>query len=245
MEGPLPAHVAEVAIAALGESSSRTSSSSRRDVMVETLRSAILSGELEEGEIYPAPAIAAQLGVSTTPVREAMIKLSEDRLISVLPNRGFLVTSPTPREIDDILDARVLLEVPAIRRLAGQGLDDAHYRRLHAVASESVASAETLDLSANVRADLEFHVGLVALAGNDEVTRMVRSLRSRWRLRGLGSPEKRAALLRSAHEHLEILRLVREQREEEAAALLERHLVDAGEVWKADAGEARRLDAAG
>lgn len=235
--GPLPGHVAEVAIAALEQSGNGAGSASRRDLMVETLRSAILSGELAEGEIYPAPAIAAQLGVSTTPVREAMIKLSEDRLISVLPNRGFLVTSPTPEEIDDILDARLLLEVPAVRRLAARGIGDADYRRLHAIASESVASAETLELSANVRADLEFHVGLVELAGNGEVTRMVRSLRSRWRLRGLGSPEKRVALLRSAHEHLEILRLVRERREHEAAELLERHLVDAGDVWKADAAE--------
>ncbi|WP_449279022.1 GntR family transcriptional regulator [Leucobacter sp. GX24907] len=235
MAGPLPEHVAQTARAALTQESGKSSPASRRDLMVETLRSAILSGELNEGAIYPAPAIAAQLGLSTTPVREAMIKLADDHLISVLPNRGFLVTNPTPTEIDDILDARLLLEVPAVRRLAVTGVEDLDYRRLHALASESVASAETLDLSSNVRADLEFHVGLVELAGNREVTRMVRSLRSRWRLRGLGSPEKRAALLRSAHEHLDILRLVRDQRVDEAAALLESHLVAAGEVWKADA----------
>ncbi len=68
-----------------------------RGQAVEMLRASIVAGELEPGEIYSAPALAERLGVSATPVREAMLDLAKDGLVEPVRNRGFRIVSSTMR----------------------------------------------------------------------------------------------------------------------------------------------------
>ena len=81
-----------------------------RDVVFNTLRKAILKGELKPGERLMEIALAERLGVSRTPVREAMRKLELEGLVSIIPNKGAYVTGITRKDVEDIYAIRSLLE---------------------------------------------------------------------------------------------------------------------------------------
>ena len=81
-----------------------------RDVVFNTLRRAILKGELEPGERLMEIALANRLGVSRTPVREAIRKLELEGLVKIIPNKGAYVTGITPKDVQDIYMIRSILE---------------------------------------------------------------------------------------------------------------------------------------
>ena len=81
-----------------------------RDVVFNTLRKAILKGELKPGERLMEIALADRLGVSRTPVREALRQLELEGLVKIIPNKGAYVTGITPKDVHDIYMIRSLLE---------------------------------------------------------------------------------------------------------------------------------------
>src|SRR5882757_240731 len=87
---------------------------SRRRQVTENLRAAIISGQMEPGVVYSAPILAEEFGVSPTPVREAMLDLAKDGLIEVARNKGFRVIEPSQHELDEMMELRLLLEVPTV-----------------------------------------------------------------------------------------------------------------------------------
>ena len=82
------------------------------------IRTKIVTGELDEPRIYSVPVLAAALGVSATPVREAMRELAVEGLVEVVPNRGFRVVDVSKHDLDEIFELRLMLEVPAAGRIA-------------------------------------------------------------------------------------------------------------------------------
>src|SRR6266571_3953143 len=77
---------------------------SHRRHITDRLRAAIIAGTMEAGPVYSAPALAAQFGVSPTPVREAMIDLAKDGLVEVLRYKGFRVLEPSEKTLRDMLE---------------------------------------------------------------------------------------------------------------------------------------------
>jgi len=75
-----------------------------------------MSGEMRPGSIYSAPALGALLGVSPTPVREAMLDLTKEGLVEVVRNKGFRVVNLSESDLADLAELRYLLEVPTIRQ---------------------------------------------------------------------------------------------------------------------------------
>ncbi|RFU39823.1 GntR family transcriptional regulator [Actinomadura logoneensis] len=199
--------------------------------VTEALRAWIVTGELEPGQVYSAPRLGAQLGVSPTPVREAMLDLVKEGLVRTARNKGFEVLAPSPAALHDILEMRLLLEVPTVRRLAERGVREADLAALLPLAEETVRAAEKLDVVRHVAADLKFHLALLGLWGNDEITETVRALRSRSRLAGLWSAENHDAMIESAHEHLALLDLLRRRDDAATAELMEHHITRVSAFW--------------
>ena len=85
-----------------------------RDVVFNTLRQAILKGELKPGERLMEIALAERLGVSRTPIREAMRKLEQEGLVVMIPRRGAQVANITEKDLNDVLEVRIALENVAI-----------------------------------------------------------------------------------------------------------------------------------
>ena len=87
-----------------------------RDVVFQTLRNAILKGELKPGERLMEIQLAQKLGVSRTPVREALRKLELEGLVIMIPRRGAIVADITVQDLNDVLEVRQALEELAVRK---------------------------------------------------------------------------------------------------------------------------------
>ncbi|MGI5443993.1 GntR family transcriptional regulator [Streptomyces shenzhenensis] len=136
---------------------------SLRDATVRTLHAAVISGYLRPGSVYSARALGTQLGISATPVREAMLDLVKEGLVEAVPNKGFRVVQLTERELDELNELRQLIEVPTVRRIALKGIDDpVAIAELRELAEELVRSAREKNFIAHHVADLQFHLKLLA-----------------------------------------------------------------------------------
>ncbi|WP_419998707.1 GntR family transcriptional regulator [Streptomyces boninensis] len=153
----------------------RVRRSSVRGQTLEALRGMLASGELAPGEVYSAPSLGAGLGVSATPVREAMQQLAAEGAVEVVPNVGFRVVERRAPAGEELAEVRRLLVVPVVRRLAGgaagergQNLDadldlDLDLDRLRDAARAADAAPR------DTAAECGFFAELFALAGNGEL----------------------------------------------------------------------------
>jgi DNA-binding GntR family transcriptional regulator len=217
--------VNELALPALG------SRRNLREEITETLRAAVISGELRPGVVYSAPSLATQFGVSPTPVREAMLDLAGEGLVDTVRNKGFRVTELSEDDLDELSELRALIEVPTIRRIAATGVAPAVLDELRPLAAGIETAAARGDLIAHVAADMEFHLRLLALAGNRHLVETVRSLRARSRIYGLRSLADRGALVPSAHEHAELLDLLAAGDADGAERLMRGHIGHVRGIW--------------
>ncbi|RJL36104.1 GntR family transcriptional regulator [Bailinhaonella thermotolerans] len=203
---------------------------SLREQVAQALRASLIAGEMRPGVVYSAPVLAAQFGVSPTPVREAMLDLAKEGLVEAVRNKGFRVMELSDRELDEITELRGLIEVPVVARLA-ETADPESLERLRPVAEEIVAAAEARDLLTYVNADIRFHLALLGLAGNSHLVDVVRDLRNRARLYGLSALAERGALVDSAREHLHLLDLMLQRDATAAATLTTGHIQKTRGIW--------------
>ncbi|NEA49343.1 GntR family transcriptional regulator [Streptomyces sp. SID10815] len=201
-----------------------------RDQVADALRAALIAGELRPGVVYSAPALAAELGVSATPVREAMLDLAREGLVEAVRNKGFRITEMTDRDLDEFTELRTLIEVPTVGRVtetAGGGQLEA----LRPLARRIVTAAREGDVLAYLEADHRFHLELLGLAGNTRLVEVVADLRKRSRLYGLGSLKETGRLVSSAEEHVELLDLMLAGEARAAEDCMRRHLAHLRTLW--------------
>ena len=177
---------------------------SLREQVAHALRAAVVAGELAPGEVYSAPGLAARFGVSVTPVREALLDLAREGMVTAVRNKGYRVTALDESTLDDIHHVRELLEVPAVVSLAGR-VTAAELAALHETAQEIEDCARTGDVVGYVEADRRLHLELLRLAGNDLLVDLVADLRTRTRLYGLTRLADDGGLVDSAREHVRLL----------------------------------------
>ena len=168
-----------------------------REQVVDQLRIAIVSGEMPPGAVCSVPSLARTLGISTTPIREALLQLTSDGLLQPMRNRGFRVVDPSLDELRGIFEVRMQLEASAFRKLVKMGAND--LSELEAQADAIAESVETGDVPRSLAPDRAFHAELLALAGNDVLADIVLRLRDRMRLYGIrsahGLERQRASVL--------------------------------------------------
>ncbi|QDO02156.1 GntR family transcriptional regulator [Streptomyces sp. S1A1-8] len=206
--------------------------SSYRERVADALRAALIAGELRAGEVYSAPTLAARFGVSATPVREAMLDLAKEGLVDTVPNKGFRVTAVSEKQLDEYTHIRSLIEIPTTVQLATTA-DPVPLEALRPAAREIVTAAAAGDLIAYVEADIRFHLGLLALAGNAHLVEVVGDLRKRSRLYGLNALAEAGRLQDSAEEHLELLDALVDRDPEAVRRVMTRHLGHVRGLWAA------------
>lgn len=201
-------------------------STSLRDWVLQRVRSEIVSGHSIPGTMYSVPALANDLGVSTTPVREALLELSRGGLLTPVRNRGFRVEATSLDDLNNLFALRDLLERYAMVAIAEKritGTED-----LRVLADEIAAAVEKNDVEGYIETDRVFHQALVARAENPLLTRLVISLRDEMRLYGIDTPAGRERQIRSVEEHYQLVKLAEAGKTEAIAALISRHILD----WK-------------
>ncbi|UOR02678.1 GntR family transcriptional regulator [Leucobacter allii] len=212
---------------------------SLRETVLEQIRTAIITGEIAEGELVSAPTLGQSLGVSATPVREAMMELARDGVVETVKNKGFRVTAMTAAELDDLAEIRLMIEPPAMHRVAGR-LDDDSTAALTRLADACLRAAEHGDLVEYLRHDREFHAVALRHAGNAQLVQLATSLRVRTRMYGIATLARDGRLAASAREHHELVRLLRAGDADGAERLMRTHIGHARKAWatgRPEAGE--------
>lgn len=204
---------------------------SLRDQALAVLKLRLVSGDLAPGEIYSAAALATELGVSNSPLREAMLTLVNQGLMETVRNRGFRVVPLSDKERRNVYDLRVLLEVPSMARLASMPEVKARRKEFSSIADEIVAAAVEGDIVGYLDADLRFHLGLLGLLGNDLLVTIVGNLRDQTRQFGLRALSRAGALVKSAEEHHAILNAIVKGDAKLTTALMTKHLAHIRGDW--------------
>jgi DNA-binding GntR family transcriptional regulator len=195
---------------------------SRTEAVLDAVKHAILTGRLTPGQPLIENELAAQLGVSKTPVREALKTLAGAGLVTMSPYRGASV-----RLVDDVLahsvyDIRVLLEPEAVRRSAARG-ESARESWATAAAALDLADLAA-DRAERQQANREFHRALYSGCGNDLMVGILDGLRDQTALVSTSVWTRNASWEQEAAEHRAILDAVTAGRPESAARLLEEHI---------------------
>ncbi len=194
-----------------------------RDVVFQTLRQAILRGELKPGERLMEIHLAQKLGVSRTPVREAIRKLELEGLVLMIPRKGAVVAEITISDLEDVLEVRTVLEEMAVRHACRRITQDqlAELRRL---SDEFKRSLSADDVVLCAQADVNFHEAIYRSNGNRRLIQILNNLREqmyRYRMEYLKDKQSHGLLVR---EHEEILHALEVRDEEQAARVTCRHI---------------------
>ncbi|GGA67441.1 GntR family transcriptional regulator [Neiella marina] len=205
----------------------------RTEYVVSMLRERILSGELKAGSALRQAALAAQVGVSRIPIREALLQLEAEGLVEFEPHKGATVACMSKAMVDDLFELRALIECDLLSRsipqmteqdfeLAAQSLDtmERAWQREDAIAIWS-------DMN------MDFHLSLYRAANRPHALDLVRTLNH-----NSGRYVRMNLLLtgakpRSELEHRQLLELCQQQQVAQACALLKTHILDSAEEIKA------------
>lgn len=147
-----------------------------RDVVFNTLREAILKGELKPGERLMELQLASRLGVSRTPIREAIRMLELEGLAVTVPRKGAQVAKMTEKDMEDVLQIRRVLDELAVR-LACDKITDQQLRALKGAVRGFEESTRSRDVKKVAQADVAFHDAIYKAADNPKLMTLLNNLR--------------------------------------------------------------------
>jgi DNA-binding GntR family transcriptional regulator len=206
-----------------------------RERVLDSLREAIVTGELKPGQALTENDLAAQLGVSRAPLREALQILSHEGLVEMVAYRGTVVRKLTKQDIEELYSLRSILEQFAVRRIiAGGSAEDVE--TLRAIFEEMLEAAQAGDLKQINQLDRRFHDALIDLSRHELLAaiwgmvtlrvRQVMALRNR----------RNSDLTQIAYNHVPIIDAIAAQDEAAALQLVEKHVFSARdlivELWQ-------------
>jgi DNA-binding GntR family transcriptional regulator len=190
------------------------------------LLNSIVSGGVEPGSALRPDAIARQLQVSTTPVREAMQRLENDGLAVKLPNRGWFVREYSDQQVRDLYEMRTALECFSVRLACGRITDEElAWLREHQTSGEAALAAGDMDAYRIYNRDL--HAAIFRAARNSYLTSVMGQIRLQSEMlmaktiRIIGRP------LRAIEEHHRLIELVAARDAAQAERLMEVHIMSA------------------
>ena len=201
-----------------------------RDVVFNTLRQAILKGELKPGERLMEIALAERLGVSRTPIREAMRKLEQEGLVVMIPRRGAQVANITEKDLNDVLEVRIAPPVtsagisPCAIEKACDRMTEEEMSKLWLAAKEFEHTIAEGNLVKLAEADVAFHEIIYRASDNKRLIQVLNNMREqiyRYRVEYLKEGETRDVLVK---EHEELTRAIRERNVERAKELSFQHI---------------------
>jgi DNA-binding GntR family transcriptional regulator len=197
--------------------------------LVEQLRQRILAGELPQGTALRQDALAGQYGVSRIPLREALRRLEAEGLVRIEPNKGAVVADFQPEEIGELFEMRAALE-PELIRLAVplvRPADLVEAAAALALYERALDKGQVADWGA---LNWRFHAALYRAAGRPRWLEAVAQLNRQTDRFVRLQLALTGALDRARSEHRAILELARDGQADEAAALVRRHILEAGEM---------------
>ena len=189
----------------------------------EAIRNSLLSGEWKIGEIYNEKAIAADLGISRTPVREALLELASQGLIVFLPRKGLMVNRFTRRDVDEIFELRKAIELAAVEKITRTSPPFDLFDIEESLLKQRKAANEK-DFPAYMEADRLFHTRFSELTNNRRLIAILENLRDMIHMMGYKALSLEGRALEVIEEHQAIFEAVKKGNVEEARRAMENHL---------------------
>jgi DNA-binding GntR family transcriptional regulator len=206
-----------------GRKQPRRSGGSLSGDAYELLKWKILCMELEQGRLYAERELCDISGLGRAPVSHAVLRLREDRLIDVIPRRGIIVRSWSPEMIDQLMEARIPVEIEAAG-LAAARASDADIAGLEALLAAGARQVEVADRAALARTDRDFHVGLARVTRNEVLVEIVEHLHERslmlWFVNLAGRPQFQSAY----DQHCDVMAALKRRDPAAARAAMRTHL---------------------
>ena len=202
-----------------------------RDVVFNTLREAILRGDLVAGERLMELQLAAKLGVSRTPIREAIRMLEQEGLAITIPRKGAIVAGMTEKDMQDVLEIREALEELSVQ-VACDKITDEEIEKLQKNMKNFEHSLKSGDGKKMAQADVEFHDVIYQATDNPKLINMLNNLREqmyRYRVEYLKNPENHEQLLK---EHEAIYKGIVEKDKQAVTNMIRRHISNQVDVVK-------------
>ena len=188
-----------------------------------TLRRAIITGEFAPGERLMEISLANRLGVSRTPVREAIRKLELEGLVIMIPRKGAQVAKITEKSLRDVIEIRCVLEEFAAS-LACERITEEGKEKLKEAHRQFVEAAQTNDIIDIVEKDEQFHDAIFQATCNDRLITIINNLREqfyRYRMEYVKDIEQHSVLVT---EHEQLLHAIFNQDSETAKQIMRTHL---------------------
>jgi DNA-binding GntR family transcriptional regulator len=200
-----------------------------REQVLEALRDAIVHGDLKPGQAIVEADLAAQLGVSRAPIREALQILNSEGLLETIPYHGTTVRQLTRTDIEELYSLRSVLEVFAVRRIiAHRNPEDVAILQGHF--QEMLTNADAGDLKRVNEIDRAFHDSLIRLSQHSMLVLIWNGVALRVRQVMALLNQRNTDLKQIAYNHLPIIEAIDAGDEDRAVALIEQHIAATGEL---------------
>ncbi|MEV7397462.1 GntR family transcriptional regulator [Aeromicrobium sp. NPDC092404] len=194
------------------------------DRVFASLRESILGGEFPAGSLHSIYRLADLLGVSRTPVREAVLRLADSGLVTIERNRGVRIRGVSVGDIKAVFELRLMIEVPSAA-YAAEHAGEAELDTLRAELDSMRAAAEGLDEVRFTAHDRALHHAIGAILGNAKALQEVAALRDSIQTRGASTLHRSRGMAEILGEHVPIVEAVVARDPGAAAAHMEEHLV--------------------
>lgn len=204
----------------------RQREASRADAVYHQVKRDIENFQLVAGDRFTENEICERLGVSRTPVRQALFRLQQEGHVEVLFRSGWRVLPFDFARYDELYDLRLLLETTAVRRIC-EGYNHVDRTQIDSLSSIWLVSQaqRSSDTHQVAQWDEDFHCALVSAAGNAEMARVHRDVTERIRVIRRLDFTKQPRIDHTYEEHSKILRALKAKRAEQAVMLLSAHIM--------------------
>jgi DNA-binding GntR family transcriptional regulator len=194
-----------------------------RDLAYDRLLEALRTVDLQPGDPLSENRISRALGISRTPVREALQQLASDGMVQIIPGRAVTVAARTVQDVQDALHVRRLIE-PELARLVAETIQEPTISLLQALTREMRSAAAIGNRAMWSRADQHWHEVLCAACPNQLLGQMVLQARNRMYSRGAGENVSELYLIEGTEEHARIVDAIVDGRGDDAARLMAEHI---------------------
>lgn len=194
------------------------------DRAYEALKKLIITGELGPHELYSVQKLATALGVSRTPVREALIKLSKEGIVSFISSRGVKINKITRKEVADVFEIRRIVEGYVVSAILDK-LTSSDISKLKKMINRQKECADKDDKNGFIEEDKSIHLFLASRTSNKKLENILLDLRNLIHLLGIKAvTEYKGRMKQVIEEHEMIVLAIEERDAEKARTLMVRHL---------------------